>query len=95
MGIEYQIRFARPSEPDLDRAIRSSPFFRDYDARYQLYNLWLDRNDFRSGMPDAHVKIEASGIYFCDNCGPDVSLIRESLVAIAQQFDPAVVVEEL
>jgi hypothetical protein len=95
MGIEYQIRFARPSEPVLDRAIRSLPFFRDYDDNYQLYNLWLDRNDSRPGMPDAHAKIEASGIYFCDNCGPDVSCIRESLMTIAQQFDPTILLEEL
>jgi hypothetical protein len=40
MGIEYQIRSARPSEHALDRAIRSLPFFRDYDACHQLYNLW-------------------------------------------------------
>lgn len=95
MGIEYSIRFARPSDAILDGAIRGLPYFCDYDERYQLYNLRLDRDDIRPGMPDAHAWIEPGGIYFCDNCGPDVARIRDALMAVARQFDPAVRIEEL
>lgn len=95
MAIEYHIRFARSSDGELDGAIRSLPFFRNYDVRYQLYNFRLDGDNSGPGMPDAHAKIEPDGVYFCDNGGPDVTRIKEALIAVGRQFDSTVIIVEL
>ena len=95
MGIDYHIRFARPPGPIVDEAIRGLPFFRDYDPQYELYNLCLDRDHARPGMPDAHAKIEPDGIHFCANCASDVTSTKEALIAIGRHCDPGVTVEEL
>ena len=81
MGVEYKIRFSVPSDGSLDRVLAQLP-----DASIE-----------DSSWTEFDVKVEADGIYFCDNLGrPEVAAIAfKRLVDTALGNSDEVVIEEL
>jgi hypothetical protein len=90
MGYESMLEFDVAEPNAVDQLLRGIPGFERYDPAYELY---LFRRVATGSMPDAHAKIEAGGVYVCDNgCGAEVvSDIRAALSAIA----PHLTVREL
>ena len=90
MGYEYMLDFEVADPSELDALLRKIPGFERYDPTYELYYF---RRQATGAMPDAQVKIEAHGVYACDNgCGFAVlEDIRAALASIA----PAATLREL
>jgi hypothetical protein len=69
MGIEYKIEFQYEDCIKLAETLRAVPFFANYNESFKFYEYRADAKADLTVMPDAHVKIEPSGLYFCNNCG--------------------------
>ncbi|MEX0794353.1 MAG: hypothetical protein WD045_14555 [Pirellulaceae bacterium] len=95
MDIQYQIKFAHQSESEMDAAIRELPYFADFDSPNRLFNLWLDPASATPGeMPDAWAAIDPDGIYCRLNSGASSYPIRDALMAIAEQSQTSVIIDE-
>ena len=78
MGCEYMLDF-EVDRQRADRILRAIPGFEAFDAEYDLYYF---RREVVDAMPDAHAKIEKSGLYLCFNGGSH-DIIREIRAAFA------------
>jgi len=87
MGYEYKLDVQLTDLEQADLVLRAIPGFEAYDAEFTLYSF---RRDATGAMPDAHVKIEASGIYVCENGGSSqiVGEIRAAFAAIGFPAEP-------
>ena len=80
MGCEYMLDFDVDRQR-ADRILRSIAGFEGFDTKYELYSF---RRDVVDAMPDAHAKIEKSGIYLCFNGGSHdiIPEIRSAFAAV-------------
>lgn len=72
---------------EADRILRSVAGFEGFDATFELYSF---RRTATGSMPDAHAKIENSGIYVCDNggCYQVVRDVQAAFSAIGLHSEP-------
>jgi hypothetical protein len=75
MGLEYRIKFTCDSPANLDRLLRSTPCFADYDSKHGLYNFRTNENETPAQMPSAYVAVMPDGIIFCNCCGREANII--------------------
>jgi hypothetical protein len=94
MGIEYRIRLAANSDK-IDQGLRATSFFSDFEAAHRLYLLRFDPSD-TIGQPNAGVKIEPDGLYFCDNGGAaaERAIIFRSILDFALKRSQKIEIEE-
>lgn len=78
MGYEYRLDFELAHGPRADSILRSIPGFESCAAN----GLYAFRRNATGAMPDAYAKIEASGIYVCDN-GSAFQIVKDIQAAFA------------
>jgi hypothetical protein len=89
--MEYRLRFAYPDEGSLEALLRLLPFVRGPVSSGTLFE--LRSTDPTGEMPDAMMKIEPCGAYFCDNGGKGRQMLGLVIARLVSQFG-SVAVEE-
>jgi hypothetical protein len=92
MGIEYKLRFAFSDSGQVESLLQTMSSLSRFEASSALYEFRSSQNIDK--IPDAFVKIELDGLYFCDN-GGEGELILEALVQQITQAFGALVMEDL
>ena len=64
MGMEYTLRFTCRDNTKLDVLLRALPNYERFDSTRQRYLFRFAENTGK--MPNAEIKIEPQGVYFCD-----------------------------
>lgn len=87
MGYEYKLDLQLTDLKQADLILRAISGFEAYDAEFKLYSF---RRSATGAMPDAHAKLEPSGIYVCENGGSSqiVEDIRAAFAAIGFPAEP-------
>ncbi|MFO0565113.1 MAG: hypothetical protein U0263_05595 [Polyangiaceae bacterium] len=79
MGYERMLDCEITDASAVDRQLRAIEGFERYDSEYSLY---FFRRVSTGKMPDLQAKIEATGIYVCDN-GPGTPISEEIALRMA------------
>jgi hypothetical protein len=85
MGIEYKLRFAFSDSGQVESLLQTMPSLSRFEASLALYEFRSSQNINK--MPDAFVKIESDGLYFCDNGGEGEQILEALIQKITQEFD--------
>ncbi len=80
MGYEYMIDFEIHDREEIDGLLRRISGFEGYDPRYSLYNF---RRTSTSKMPDAHAKVEETGLYVCANGASGFAVLEDIRAAVS------------
>lgn len=90
MGIEYTIRFDAPDTASVEGVLTRLHLV----AEPKPYSGFEYRKDAASpGMPDATVRIECGGLYFCDHGGFGTEFLGCLLASLISSFGPVTVSE--
>jgi hypothetical protein len=92
MGIEYKLRFTFSDFGQVESLLQAMSHLSRFEAISALYEFRSPCNINK--MPDAFVKIESDGLYFCDNGGEGQQILEELSQKITRRFG-AVVLEDL
>jgi len=79
MGYEYMLDFEVSNPVEADAVLRAIDGFEGFNAEFDLY---LFRRKATESMPDAHAKVETTGIYICDN-GGSFEIVKDIQAAFA------------
>ncbi len=90
MGFEYKIAFEVGDPTRVDRSLRNVAGFEGLDADRGLY---CYRRTSTGGIPDLFAKLDADGVYLCDN-GPGREVIRDIRAALSE-YAPGADLREL
>jgi hypothetical protein len=89
MGKEYLLRFPFERRGLLEDLLIRAPLFHGLAPRSGGLEVYEFRAPANTGiLPDAHVTIEADGLYFCDNGGAGIQAFHELLLDITRTFGP-------
>lgn len=84
MGFEYQIKFRRPPEDQLDGLLRTPSAFAGFDPTFGSYNY---RDARSTGMPLAEARIESSGVYACVYGGNGWNVLRDLIALLLSEYN--------
>jgi hypothetical protein len=79
MGYEYKLDFELVNREQADLVLRGIVGFVAHDRDFELYSF---RRVATGVMPDAHAKIDPSGVYVCINGGSH-EILRDIQIAFA------------
>ena len=87
MGYEYELDFGLVDRGQADVILRGIVGFVAHDRDLELYSF---RRAATGVMPDAHAKIEPSGVYVCINGGSHEILrdIQSAFAAVGLRAEP-------
>lgn len=89
MGKEYLLRFTFERRGLLEDLLIRAPLFHGLAPRSGGLEVYEFRTAANTGiLPDAHVTIEADGLYFSDNGGDGGKVLHELLLDIERTFGP-------
>jgi hypothetical protein len=80
MGYEYMFEYEVQNRELIDGLLRGISGFEGYDPRYSLYNF---RRTSTGEMPDAHAKVEETGLYVCDNGASGTAVLQDIRAAVS------------
>jgi hypothetical protein len=84
MGIEYKLRFAISNFGQVESLLHTMSSLSRFEAISALYEFRSPHN--ANQIPDAFVKIESDGLYFCDNGGEGQQILKDLSQKIAREF---------
>jgi hypothetical protein len=91
MGIEYKLRFSAADTEAVATVLRRLPAVREAPPPDRRFDLTVSGREW----PEATVRIESDGAYFCDHCGGSGrALLGEVLARLVSAFG-AVTVDEM
>jgi hypothetical protein len=89
VGIEYTLRFPKPDGVAVADALRPLPFVRSMPEAEE-FEL---RAQAAASMPDAVMRIESYGLYFCDNGGRGREMLGVIVARLVSRFGPVTIAE--
>jgi hypothetical protein len=87
MGTEYAIRFEHAGPESVNVVLRR---LRMAQATSQGFELRATQTD---GMPDAFIRIEPNGLYYCDNGGAGKEFLGVLIARMVSEFGPVTVAD--
>jgi hypothetical protein len=92
MGIEYTLRFEHSDSAAVADAVRGLPSCLERAPPYHGFE--LRSAGLPTGMPDAFMKVEPYGLYFCVNGGAGCEFLGVVVASLVSDFG-TVTIEEL
>jgi len=86
MGIEYRLRFSRPTPDDVASVVARQP-----GASNSAPNTFDLRLDSQGTMPDATARIEADGLYYCSYRTAGGAILGCLIAALVNRFGPVTI----
>ncbi|NOK63349.1 MAG: hypothetical protein GFH27_549361n16 [Chloroflexi bacterium AL-W] len=85
MGFEYTIRFVYESQDKLDKLLRQCEGFTDVEPMFGGYQYRSSEN--QGIMPDAEVRIQDAGVYFCDYGASGARVLRDLVAQLLAEYN--------
>jgi hypothetical protein len=91
MGIEYSLRFGHPGPAAVISVLERLPSFRRSTSDSPDFELRAEGTS--EGMPDASLRIEPDGVYFCNYGGSGKQFLGEVVARLVSEFGAVTVTE--
>jgi hypothetical protein len=91
MGYEYKLQFVAPDANAAAAVLRRLPLARELSTQELSFELGAKVSD--RGMPDATVKVEPDGAYFCDHSGEGRKVLGIVLARLVSEFGAVTITE--
>jgi hypothetical protein len=91
MGFEYKLRFVAPAAGAVAAILRGLPTARELSTPVHSFELRTKASD--EGMPDADVRVEPDGAYFCDYGGAGQKFLGIVVARLVSEFGAVTITE--
>jgi hypothetical protein len=91
MGVEYTLRFAHPDGASVSAVLRRLPVAHELSPSGSEFELRAGRT--AGAIPDATVRVEPYGLYFCDYGGAGREFLGLIVTRLVSQFGAVTVAE--
>ncbi len=91
MGFEYRLQFVAPDADSVASLLRRLPSARELTLPIHRVELRADTSD--TGVPDAEVRVEPNGAYFCDYGGAGKKFLGIVVERLVSEFGTVTIAE--